>query len=549
MLTKYKYIERISFIFLFLISLKEFNSFKCGSDKLKINPGIVNTTEDYSKRRLDTEYTNIKIVVDYSDFIKPYNMDSNTYNKIKNLIDETINEFKKFIKVQHTDISLSGGKNYIKNECQLNNLDSNYERYLIDNDLLIFPSFDYPLGNYTVAAAKTCLVSSASYKPVAGNLYINKNYFSFQKKNSEIYIKHILLHEITHILIFNPFFLDFLNMIKIKEDDGEKVILVNSKKVLEKAKEHFGCHDLEGIPLENQGDVGSVGFHWESRYMLGDYMISTDYTDIVVSDITLALFEDSGFYKVNYFMGNLFKFGKNKGCDFFNKKCIENGKVLFEDEFCLYTNTPMCTHSKTFKAECLVYDYSLYNYDIPIKYQYFENPYHGGADTSDFCPVADFNYSKYDDFETSCFTGNSNLPQEYGEKISSKSFCFISSLLPSSSIYDISSKAICYEVECDTNNKRIIVKIGGSKIECPTEGGVNNPIGFKGEINCPRYSDICNFKDNEICTEIFECLKKETNFLKEEKESIEEKASDNIENEYLIKIKYLLILLYIILYF
>ena len=31
-------------------------------------------------------------------------------------------------------------------------------------------------------------------------------------------------------------------------------------------------------------------------------MISIDYTEIVISDIILALFEDTGFYKVNYIL-------------------------------------------------------------------------------------------------------------------------------------------------------------------------------------------------------------------------------------------------------
>ena len=216
MLTKLEFLKSYSTILLILISLKEFNSFKCGSNKLKTNLGILNITEPDAKRKLDVEYTNIKIIVDYSNFIKPYNMDSNIYNKIKNLIDETVNEFKKFIKVQHIDIDLSNGKNYIKYECQLINLNSNYERYLIDNDLIIFPSFDYPLGDYTIAAARSCLLASSSYKPVAGNLYINKKYLSFQKRNSELYIKHILLHEITHILIFHPSLLELLKKITAK---------------------------------------------------------------------------------------------------------------------------------------------------------------------------------------------------------------------------------------------------------------------------------------------------------------------------------------------
>ena len=45
--------------------------------------------------------------------------------------------------------------------------------------------------------------------------------------------------------------------------------------------------------------------------MLGDYMIGADYGETVISEITLAVFEDSGWYKVNYYTGGLFRYGKN----------------------------------------------------------------------------------------------------------------------------------------------------------------------------------------------------------------------------------------------
>ena len=108
----------------------------------------------------------------------------------------------------------------------------------------------------------------------------------------------------------------------------------NSPKVLNKARQHFNCASLIGVPLEDQGETGSVGSHWEARYMLSYYMISTEYFDTTISDITLALFEDSGYYQVNYYSGGLFKFGKNEGCNFFNKKCIINGVTSFPNEFC-----------------------------------------------------------------------------------------------------------------------------------------------------------------------------------------------------------------------
>ena len=115
------------------------------------------------------------------------------------------------------------------------------------------------------------------------------------------------------------------------------IYYINSPKVLEQAKKYFGCDNLPypGVPLENQGGEGSARSHWEGRYMYGDYMNMEISSDTAISDITLALLEDTGFYKVNYFSGGLFKFGKNKGCEFFTKKCIENDKANF-GEFCTY---------------------------------------------------------------------------------------------------------------------------------------------------------------------------------------------------------------------
>ena len=89
------------------------------------------------------------------------------------------------------------------------------------------------------------------------------------------------------------------------------------------------------------------------------------------------------------------------------------------------------------------------------------------------------------------------------------SFCFISSLLPRNSKLNSTEQAICYEVQCDNYNKKIIVHIGDLTVECPTSGGIiSNPSGFKGSINCPDYFEICDFKDNIMCNEMFDCLNK-----------------------------------------
>ena len=78
-----------------------------------------------------------------------------------------------------------------------------------------------------------------------------------------------------------------------------------------------------------------MGSHWESKYMLGDYMISSDYTEVVMSDIILALLEDTGYYKINYYTGGLFRFRKNQGCAFLEKNAymINVKKLYFQMNF------------------------------------------------------------------------------------------------------------------------------------------------------------------------------------------------------------------------
>ena len=62
--------------------------------------------------------------------------------------------------------------------------------------------------------------------------------------------------------------------------------------------------------------------------------------------------------------------------------------------------------------------------------------------------------SEKDYYPSSCKIGSSTLTSEYGEIIGDNSFCFISSLLPSTSRKEDSSQAICYQVECDENKKK-----------------------------------------------------------------------------------------------
>ena len=495
--------KRILISLLFFLTINEINTFKCGADKLKIKPKHLNSTKEIEKRRLDQEYTPIKIGIDFTPFEKPSSLSNQDYQKVKNLITETMDEFKKFLYIEHEDINLdSNDIKDIMSGCEVDKVSRDYRNFLINNDLIVFPYFDNSLGSGILAAAGACItIGNNRPRSVFGILLINPE-LSFNIDNTDLYMKNLLLHEVTHILVFNP---DLFKQLGMVNDSGTQII---SSKALLKARQHFNCDSLSGIPLENQGGEGSVGSHWEARYMLGDYMISTDYIDYALSDITLALFEDTGYYKVNYYSGGLFKYGKNKGCDFINEKCIKNGEPISE-EFCTSSGQKMCSSSMTMKAYCAIYDYTHSSVNVPTSYQYFDNPNYGGFLPANFCPVANAQNDEDNYYPNSCKVGTSDLDTDYGETIGDTSFCFISSLLPRDSKLNVTEQAICYEIQCDDYNKKIIIYIGSLTITCPTSGGiVNDPNGFKGSINCPKYIDICDSKDNNLCNEMFDCLSK-----------------------------------------
>lgn len=490
---------KIFILALILINIETILGGPCGADKLKISPKPldlkVNKAIPITKTTADG-YTPIKIGYDFTTLKRPSSMTTSTYSLVKSLLQQTRVEFSKFVQVQHTNFDLSGSADDIMELCELDTIGAGYADFLVNNDVIIFPQFDSDLGSNVLAAAAPCIVTNSN-RPYGGVLYINTN-LNFNKGNTNQYLKNILLHEITHILVFHPY---FFTALKLNQTEGSNSYIISPKAVA-KAREHFDCSSITRIPLENQGGTGSVGSHWESRYMLGDYMISTDYPDQAISDITLGLFEDSGFYKVNYYSGGLFKFGKGKGCEFFNKDCIENEKATFE-EFCDTANAAMCSSSRTLKSSCYL---TTYTSSIPTAYQYFSDPRKGGFPAADYCPVPYQAHSSSTYFSNHCQIGSSSLSSEYNEKIGFDSFCFMSSILPSSSTTSTSQIPICYEVRCDADNNQFTVTIGSSEIACPTDGGtISAPSGFTGSIVCPKYSDIC-LSDGSVCNEMFSCF-------------------------------------------
>ena len=487
-------------LLLISINIEEILNWKCGTDNLKIQPKELKIKRLNINPTGPTDYVPIAIGYDFTTLKKPDSMSDSIFSDVKKILKETREEFSKFLKITHKEIDLSNYNKEIVENCNLSFIGQDYSNFLIKNDLIVFPIFK-DLGDDIIASASPCVTESSTYRPIAGVLNINPK-LDFESINVEYYMKNIFLHEIIHILAFHPYFFRNLNLGDYNYYNEPYKYYLNSYNVLEQARKHYDCTSLERLYLENQEKNSGWSSHWESRYMLGDIMISTDFQEKVISDITLALFEDTGFYKVNYYTGGLFKFGKNKGCDFLNKRCIINEYSQF-NEFCEKESEPKCSYSRSIKSSCYIHDYTN---ELSSEYQYFSNPKRGGFFAADYCPVPFESHPSNYYYPKHCLIGKSDDSNVYGEKLGNNSFCFISSLLPNNSESSVRTNAICYEVECDSINKEIIVKIDSNKIICPTEGGTIYPDGFKGSLECPDYYDICPENGDPLCNEMFSCF-------------------------------------------
>ena len=502
---------RMFILFLLLIKCSPYLSRRCGIDLIDDKPHEVigKNENDNNRRGLSNEFKPLQIKIDYT-YLKYQNyLSSANLNNLMNIFTEVTKYLSSLLSTMRYNIKIS--RSNIMDYCDIPQVELNIENSYNTYDLLIFPMIKEDLDELILAQASTCIIISGINKPIGGIVQINPN-FSLLKLDSDYYMKYLLIHEISHVLGFSKNYFKKLNLTYTEEVNGINITYINSPKVLQKARQHFNCPNLKGIQLENQGGKGSVGSHWEARYMLGDYMISTDYSEIVISDITLAFFEDTGFYKVNYYTGGLFRFGKNMGCTFLEEECVSNDGqfTLFPNEFCTKPEAYFCGSSHLSRGDCYVYQYEE---EIEPEFRHYSNIYMGGFSPVDYCPVSFpfanelldllYNYPK------NCNYG-SLIYKEIGEDVGKNSVCFESSLIPKS--YNITSNesySICYKIECDKKGKQIKVHIGESVIICPKNGSIiENPDGFVGEIKCPDYNLVCT--SETWCNEMFDCIDKKS---------------------------------------
>ena len=527
----------------------KFPKIKCTVDQIKYKSQIYELTEEQkknvtNKRKLqeDDQFEEIRI------YLSTFKISSQLQEFDDGLIDEVLDYFNnvnkyiiKLIKVKHLHYNIQFS--YSQQKDHKLNSGSVYDTTLesgVTYDLVIIPLLKIMEKNIDCQILRR---DQYTNRPIIAILSIPLTLISTTGQNSQFYIESLLLHEYTHILGFlNDSFQYFpggynktIEKRTLRERERYFVI---TPKVVNLVEKYFGCGSVKGLELEDQDDNGVPSSHWEARVLLGEYMNIEQYQpEVVMSDFTLALLEDSKWYEVNYYTGGLMRFGKNKGCNFLINPCsTSQGITSFKNEFFDFNedeNNPSCSSGRISRTYCKSTNYIS---GIPIKeYSYItiENKENYGGRTikADYCfgffqeseeESEDYLYIgnckfgngqygskiQYNNYGT---LSNSLNENELKEKYTTNSFCILSEAYPSSgnlnTKYNGVIHPICYEMFC--SEKSLTVKIGDQYIVCPREGGKVEVNGdFQGYIYCPDFNLICT--GTVMCNDMFDCIDKES---------------------------------------
>nr|XP_043617786.1 leishmanolysin-like [Erigeron canadensis] len=360
-----------------------------------------------------------------------------------------------------------------------------------DADLVLLVTTRPTTGN-TLAWAVACERDQWG-RAIAGHVNVAPRHLTAE---AETLLSATLLHEVIHVLGFDPHaFTHFRDERKrrriqvtrqtMDEKLGRMVTRVVLPRVVMHSRYHYGAfsENFTGLELEDGGGRGTSGSHWEKRLLMNEIMTGSVDTRSVVSKMTLALLEDSGWYQANYSMADRLDWGRNQGTDFVTTRCN-----LWKGAYhCNTTQFSGCTYNREAEGYCPIVNYSG---DLPHSARYFPQANKGGQSAlADYCTY----FVAYSD--GSCVDTNSaRIPDRMlGEVRGSNSRCMASSLVRTGFVRGSMTQGNgCYQHRCV--NGTLEVAVDGIWKACPEAGGPVQFPGFNGELICPAYNELCGIK-------------------------------------------------------
>ncbi|AAZ12930.1 major surface protease gp63, putative [Trypanosoma brucei brucei TREU927] len=289
-------------------------------------------------------------------------------------------------------------------------------------------------------------------------------------------------HEIAHALGFDFEAMNDAGMVqRIPGVRGKvDVTLISSPRTLQKAREHYNCPDAPGMELEDEGGSGTALSHWERRNAKDEIMSGISSPGRYTA-LTMAAFEDLGYYRGAWGSEEPMGWGNNSGCELLNESCLVNGVTAHPDMFCNETVSKLvCNSERDGLGRCNVIKHEN---PLPPQYHYFSDPSRGAPShlLMDYCPSIDA-FSN-----TPCADGETKFMR--GSLIGPSSMCLKAEGLRDSQgvIGDV-----CADVRCDGGEVSIRYLGDDAWHPCPEGSHIKPTTTFTdGVIVCPTYSEVC----------------------------------------------------------
>jgi hypothetical protein len=380
----------------------------------------------------------------------------------------------------------------------------------VEADIVIYVTARPILSSGVLAFASFCISDSETGRSLAGHLNYSPASLSVGSKlDSQI---GTTLHEISHSLGFSggkfsefydptgpdkraPLANVFGSAVAV---GGTPRKVIKTPRVLDYVRKHFDCPTLEGAEIEDAGGDGTAGSHWEKRVFFNEYMTGSASSDPVFSNLTVAFFEDSGWYKagsdVQALFDSRFLWGKNQKCGFVQKACSDKDSWprvdTFPGYFCSEQTQQACSFDLRGKARCGLVDWQAD--DIPTNQRYFgSTSTQGGlSQLADYCPY----------FSKTTFCNDKSNSGGGGEAFGENSLCFENTLVDASSFVNrvggaansLSNKFYsCYTAFCSGSvaTPLIKVQINGVIYDC-APGKEVSIDGKSGSLKCPSAAQV-----------------------------------------------------------
>lgn len=295
------------------------------------------------------------------------------------------------------------------------------------------------------------------------------------------------------------------------ERENEQFYEISTPTVMQITKNHFDCQTLTGARLEkpfiDPHDGRKCNFNnLDLRYHFDEDMTSiSQNADAAhgVSPLSIALLEDSSWYRANFKASRTPSFGRAAGCGFVGSKCISSSGNVPDYSlgyFCSTVDPPGtrsgCDYLHQNKAGC---DLEM-DVNPPETYQYFtDDPSFASAYSDvDYCPMK----TKY---LQPCTGGSKSVTALAGETYGESSKCYETD----------AGIPVCLETVCNAESKTLSFSVRGSLFHCSYHGQVIN-VESGYSIKCPRIAAVCpgllcpsNCSGKGICDyckEVPECI-------------------------------------------